>query len=278
MTLIKSRPTTPGRRFYTGLSTDDITKQSPEKSLTKTKKNKAGRNNMGRVTVRHRGGGHKKRLRDVDFKRDREGVEGKIAAIEYDPNRSSRIALVHYTDGIKKYIIATKNMKVGDRIQSGKGIDVAEGNCLKLRDIPMGGMVHNIEIRPGAGGKVARSAGMSATVLAKEGDYAHVRLPSGEVRLFNLECRATVGQVGNEEHSLISLGKAGRKRWMGIRPTVRGTVMNPCDHPHGGGEGKNKTAGRHPVSPWGVLAKGGKTRRKKKSNKYIVTPRSKSKR
>jgi large subunit ribosomal protein L2 len=278
MTLIKSRPTTPGRRFYTGLSTDDITKQSPEKSLTKTKKNKAGRNNQGRLTVRHRGGGHKKRLRDVDFKRDREGVEGKIAAIEYDPNRSSRIALVHYTDGIKKYIIATKNMKVGDRIQSGKGIDVAEGNCLKLRDIPMGGMVHNIEIRPGAGGKVARSAGMSATVLAKEGDYAHVRLPSGEVRLFNLECRATVGQVGNEEHSLISLGKAGRKRWMGIRPTVRGTVMNPCDHPHGGGEGKNKTAGRHPVSPWGVLAKGGKTRRKKKSNKYIVTPRSKSKR
>ncbi len=278
MALIKSKPTTPGRRFYVGLSNEDITKQKPEKSLTTIKKRNGGRNNQGKVSTRHRGGGHKKRLRDVDFKRERDGVEGKIAAIEYDPNRSSRIALVHYTDGIKKYIIATKNMKVGDRIHSGGGIDVAEGNCLKLRDIPLGGIVHNIEVRPGAGGKVARSAGMSATVLAKEGNYAHVQLPSGEVRLFNLECKATVGQVGNEEHNLVSLGKAGRKRWMGIRSTVRGTVMNPCDHPHGGGEGKNKTAGRHPVSPWGVLAKGGKTRQKKKSSKYIVTPRSKKKR
>jgi large subunit ribosomal protein L2 len=278
MALIKSKPTTPGRRFHVGLSNADITKDKPEKSLTKVKSRNGGRNNMGRVTVRHRSGGHKKKIREIDFIRSRDGVEGKIAAIEYDPHRSSRIALVNYTDGVKKYIIATKNMKVGDRVQSGTGIDITEGNTLTLREIPLGAMVHNIEMRPGAGGRVARSAGMYATVLAKEGDYAHIRMPSGEMRLFNLKCRATIGQVGNEEHNLISLGKAGRKRWMGIRSTVRGTVMNPCDHPHGGGEGKNKTAGRHPVSPWGVPAKGGKTRSKRKSNKYIVTARNKKKR
>jgi len=278
MALKKSKPTTPGRRFYVALSNDDITKDKPEKSLTKVKSRNGGRNNQGKVTLRHRSGGHKKRIRNVDFKRDRDGVEGKVVAIEYDPHRSSRIALVNYTDGVKRYVVATKNMKVGDRIHSGSGIDVSEGNCLELREIPLGAMIHNIEMRPGAGGKIARAAGIYATVVAKEGDYAHVRMPSGEVRLFNLKCRATMGQVGNEEHNLVSLGKAGRKRWKGIRSTVRGTVMNPCDHPHGGGEGNNKSAGRHPVSPWGVLAKGGKTRSKRKSNKYIVTARNKKKR
>jgi len=278
MALKKSKPTTPGRRFYVALSNDDITKDKPEKSLTKVKSRNGGRNNQGKVTLRHRSGGHKKRIRNVDFKRDRDGVEGKVVAIEYDPNSSSSIALVNYTDGVKRYVVATKNMKVGDRIHSGSGIDVSEGDCLELREIPLGAMIHNIEMRPGAGGKIARAAGIYATVVAKEGDYAHVRMPSGEVRLFNLKCRATMGQVGNEEHNLVSLGKAGRKRWKGIRSTVRGTVMNPCDHPHGGGEGKNKSAGRHPVSPWGVLAKGGKTRSKRKSNKYIVTARNKKKR
>ncbi len=275
MALKKSNPTTPGRRFHIGLSNEDVTKDKPEKSLTVTKKKNGGRNNQGRLTVRHKGGGHKRRLRIMDFKRDRDNVEGKIVSIEYDPNRSSRIALVHYTDGVKKYILATKNMKVGSRIKSGPGVEILEGNTLTLSEIPLGSLVHNIEFRPGSGGKAARSAGMSATLLAKEGEQAHVRMPSGEVRLFNLKCRATMGQVGNEEHSLVSYGKAGRKRWLGVKPTVRGTVMNPCDHPHGGGEGKNKTAGRHPVSPWGVPAKGGKTRPRKKSNKSIVTSRKK---
>ncbi len=278
MAMKKSKPTTPGRRFYIGIDNSDITKSTPEKTLTRSKKSSGGRNNQGKLSVRHRGGGHKRRLRDIDFLRQMDGVEGKIVSIEYDPNRSSRIALVHYTNGIKKYVIATKNMKVGDRIESGKDIDVAEGNCLELNDIPPGTMIHNIEFRPGTGGKAVRSAGMGATIVAKEGNYAHVRMPSGEVRLFHLRCRATVGQVGNEEHSLMSYGKAGRKRWLGIRPTVRGTVMNPCDHPHGGGEGKNKTSGRHPVSPWGIPAKGGRTRSKRKSNKMIVRSRRKKKR
>ncbi len=277
----KHKPTTPGRRFYIALSNDDITKDKPEKSLTRIKKRNGGRNNTGKLTVRHRGGGHKRRLRDVDFKRVRDGVEGKVAAIEYDPNRSSRIALIHYENGIKSYIIATKNMKVGDRIMSageGAEIDIAEGNALPLSEIPLGTYIHNVEMRPGGGGKLARSAGMYAQIMAKEGKMAHVRLPSGEVRLISIKCRATIGQVGNEDHSHISIGKAGRKRWLGIRPTVRGTVMNPCDHPHGGGEGRNKTAGRHPVSPWGVPAKGGRRRKKSKSNKAIVTSRHKKRR
>lgn len=278
MPLKRSKPTTPGRRFYIGVSNEDITRDKPEKSLTKIRKRTAGRNNTGRITVRHHGGGHKKRLRIVDYKRDLDGIAGKIASIEYDPNRSSRIALVHYTNGVKKYIIATKNMKVGDRIISGPQAELSEGNALTLSEIPLGAIIHNIEFRPDSGGKAARSAGIYATLLAKEGGYAHVRMPSGEVRLFNIKCRATVGQVGNEEHNLQSYGKAGRKRWMGIRPTVRGTAMNPCDHPHGGGEGKNKTAGRHPMSPWGVLAKGGKTRSKRKSDKLIVTARKRKKR
>lgn len=278
MPVKKYKPTTPGQRFHIGLMNDDVTKDTPEKSLTTMKKMKGGRNNMGRVTTRHRGGGHKRRLRDVDFMRKRDGVEGKIAAIEYDPNRSSRIALVHYTDGIKKYIIATKNMTVGDRILSGEEIDIVEGNTLPLKDIPEGTFIHNIEFRPGAGGKIARAAGTYCQIIAKEGQKAHVRMPSGEVRLININCRATIGQVGNEDHAHVSLGKAGRKRWMGIKPTVRGTVMNPCDHPHGGGEGKNKTSGRHPVSPWGTPAKGGKTRNKRKSNKDIVSDRRRKRR
>lgn len=278
MPVKKHKPTTPGQRFYISLNNDDVTKDKPERSLTTTKKQKGGRNNMGRVSTRHRGGGHKRRLRDVDFMRKRDGVEGKIAAIEYDPNRSSRIALVHYTDGIKKYIIATKNMTVGDRILSGEEIDIVEGNTLPLKHIPEGTFIHNIEFRPGAGGKIARSAGTFAQIIAKEGEKAHVRMPSGEVRLININCRATIGQVGNEDHAHVSIGKAGRKRWMGIKPTVRGTVMNPCDHPHGGGEGKNKTSGRHPVSPWGTPAKGGKTRSKRKSNKEIVSDRRRKRR
>lgn len=278
MAIQKSKPTTPGRRFHSRVSGADITKQEPEKSLTVIKKKNSGRNNMGRVTVRHQGGGHKRRLRIVDFKRTTDGMSGKVAAIEYDPNRSCRLALIHYENGVKAYILATKNMKVGDKVLSGEKIDVAEGNALPLSGIPLGALIHNIEFRPGGGGRAARSAGNYATLIAKEGERAHVRMPSGEVRLFNLRCRATIGQVGNEEHNLASAGKAGRNRWKGRRPTVRGTVMNPCDHPHGGGEGKSKCAGRPPCSPWGVPAKGGKTRSKRKSNKMIVTHRNKKKR
>jgi large subunit ribosomal protein L2 len=277
MSLKKYKPTTPGQRFVQLVDRSDITKQKPEKSLTRKKKQNAGRNNTGRVTCRHRGGGHKRRLREVDFMRAKDGLEAKVVAIEYDPNRSARLALLHYTDGTKAYVLATKNMKVGDRIQSGPGIDVTEGNCLPLRDIPLGSTISNVELNPGRGGKIARSAGIFAQLIAKEGKYAHVRMPSGEVRLIHQSCRATMGQVGNEEHSLQSIGKAGRTRWLGIRPTVRGTVMNPCDHPHGGGEGRNKTSGRHPCSPWGTPAKGGKTRRASASNKFIVTSRKKKK-
>jgi len=276
----KYKPTTPGLRYCTVLSGEEITKSRPEKSLTRVKKKSAGRNNTGRITVRHHGGGHKQRLRDVDFKRARRNVEGKVVAIEYDPNRTANLALVHYVDGVKAYVIATKNMKVGDRLTAGGGadVDVAEGNSLPLSDIPEGTFIHNIEFRPDGGGKIARAAGVYAQIIAKEGKIAHVRMPSGEVRLINLKCRATIGQVGNEDHAHTSLGKAGRNRWRGIRPSVRGTVMNPCDHPHGGGEGKNKSAGRHPCSPWGVLAKGGKTRKKGKSDKFIVADRRKKRR
>ncbi len=277
MGIKKFKPTTPGRRYYMVLEKDDITKQTPEKSLTTTKKGKGGRNNTGRVTVRHQGGGHKRRLREVDFDRKYDSCAGKIAAIEYDPNRSSRIALVHYENGVKAYILATKNMKVGDKVQSGTGHDIVEGNAMALKDIPLGTFIHNIELRPGGGGKIARAAGMYAQIIAKESEYAHVRLPSGEVRLIHTECRATIGQIGNEEHSTVSIGKAGRMRWMGIKPTVRGTVMNPCDHPHGGGEGRSKCGGRPPCSPWGVHAKGGKTRKKSKNDRFIVTRRKRKK-
>jgi large subunit ribosomal protein L2 len=274
MTMKQFNPTTPGLRFVNIVTKDDLTKgKRPEKALTKAKKQKSGRNNMGLVTVRHRGGGHKRRLREIDFKRRKDGVEGKIVAIEYDPNRTARIALVHYTDGVKSYILASKNLKVGQRILSGPAIDIVEGNTMPLNDMPLGSLVHNVELTPGRGGQMVRAAGTFAQLIANEGDYATLRLPSGEMRLIRNTCRATIGQMSNEEHSIESFGKAGRIRWRGIRPTVRGTVMNPCDHPHGGGEGKNKSAGRHPVSPWGVLAKGGKTRKRRKATWMIVAAR-----
>ncbi|MEW6202215.1 MAG: 50S ribosomal protein L2 [bacterium] len=275
MGLKRYKPTTSGLRYSVLLSNEDITKQRPDKSLTVTKKRRGGRNADGKVSVRHRGGGHKRRLRLVDIWRDKVDIEGRVTAIEYDPNRSARIALVCYADGEKRYIIAPKGLAVGDHVSSGDNAEISEGCALRLRDIPTGALIHNIEMRPGSGGKVARAAGIFAQILAKEGKYCHVRLPSGEVHLFHQECRATIGQVGNEEHGVTSYGKAGRKRWLGIKPTVRGTAMNPCDHPHGGGEGKNKSAGRHPVSPWGVPAKGGKTRDPHKSNKWIVMKRKK---
>ena len=273
MPMKQFRPITSSLRFVNLTTKDDVTEETPEKSLTKSKKQKSGRNNTGKVTVRHRGGGHKRRLRKIDFQRNKDGVEGKVVTIEYDPNRTSRIALVHYTDGEKRYILAPKGMKVGQRILSGKGIDINDGNSLPLKDMPLGSIIHNIELNPGRGGQMVRAAGTFAQLIANEGDYATVRLPSGEMRLVKNTCRATIGQMSNEEHGIESLGKAGRRRWRGIRPTVRGTVMNPCDHPHGGGEGKNKSAGRHPCSPWGVLAKGGKTRKKSKASWTIVSAR-----
>lgn len=271
---IKSyKPTTPSRRHMTVLPFDEITKTEPEKSLTVSLKSTGGRNAKGRLTVRHRGGGHKRLYRLVDFKRVKDDVPAKVAAIEYDPNRSANIALLHYADGHKAYIIAPNNLKVGDVVVSGVNADIKTGNTLPLRAIPVGTLIHNIELRPGKGGQLARSAGTVAQLMAKEGDYAHVRLPSGEVRLVHLNCRATIGQVGNLENENITIGKAGRSRWMGIRPTVRGSVMNPVDHPHGGGEGRAPIGRKYPVSPWGKIAIGGKTRKKKPSDKMIVRKR-----
>lgn len=271
---IKSyKPTTPSRRHMTVLSFDEITKKEPEKSLTVTLKSKAGRNAQGRLTVRHRGGGHKRLYRIVDFKRRKDDVPAKVAAIEYDPNRSANIALLHYADGAKAYIIAPNNLKVGDVVVSGQGADIKVGNTLALKDIPVGSLIHNVELRPGKGGQLVRSAGAVAQLMAKEGNYAHVRLPSGEVRLVHLSCRATIGQVGNLDHENQTIGKAGRSRWLGVRPTVRGSVMNPTDHPHGGGEGRAPIGRKYPVSPWGKIAIGGKTRRKKPSDSMIVRKR-----
>ncbi|MFI5359181.1 MAG: 50S ribosomal protein L2 [Halanaerobiales bacterium] len=278
MAVKKFKPTTPSRRFMTVSTFDEITKTEPEKSLLAPLKKTGGRNVNGRVTIRHRGGGHKRRYRIIDFKRDKDGVPAKVASIEYDPNRSARIALLHYFDGEKRYILAPDKLQVGDIVQSGPEADIKPGNALKLSDIPVGTIVHNIELQPGKGGQLARSAGTMAQLLAKEGKYAHLRLPSGEVRLVRLECKATVGQVGNLEHENVSVGKAGRKRWLGRRPKVRGVVMNPVDHPHGGGEGKSP-AGRHPVTPWGQITLGKRTRKRKKySNKYIVRSRHAKKR
>jgi large subunit ribosomal protein L2 len=271
----KYKPTSPGRRFVTVSDFQEITAVEPEKSLLRPLKKKGGRNLQGRITVRHRGGGHKRRYRVIDFKRDKDGVPGKVATIEYDPNRSANIALIHYADGEKRYIIAPAGLRVGQTVVSGPEADIKVGNALPLRNIPAGVLIHNLELYPGQGGKVIRSAGGAAQLMAKEGDYAHVRLPSGEVRLFHLDCRATVGQVGNVEHENIITGKAGRTRWLGIRPTVRGVVMNPVDHPHGGGEGRSPI-GRNPVTPWGKPALGAKTRKKKKaSDRLIVKRRSK---
>jgi len=270
------KPTTPSRRWMTGADFSEITKNKPEKSLTVPLKKKGGRNNFGRITVRHRGGGAKRMLRIVDFKRDILDIPAKVLSIEYDPNRSSRIALVQYNNQEKKYILAPLGLKVGDEIISSfnKDTEIKTGNCLPLRYIPTGTMIHNIELVKGKGGQIVRSAGSFAQIMAKEKDFAQVRLPSGEIRLIHLDCRATIGQVSNVEHEAISIGKAGRSRWLGIRPTVRGLAMNPVDHPHGGGEGKSGQGNPHPVTPWGKPTKGYKTRRPGKySDKFIIKPR-----
>ncbi len=271
----KFKPTSPGRRFMTVPSFEEITSEKPEKSLTKGISKKGGRNNQGRIAVRHQGGGNKRKYRIIDFKRNKEGIPAKVASIEYDPNRSARIALLKYFDGEKRYILCPEKLRVGDIIISGKESDIKEGNTSPLKAIPVGTLIHNIELNPGQGGKLVRSAGTTAQLMAKEGNYAHIKLPSGEVRLINLECRATIGQVSNLTHGILSYGKAGKGRWLGIRPTVRGVAMNPIDHPLGGGEGKT-SGGRHPCSPTGVLAKGYRTRKKNKpSDKYIIKRRTK---
>ncbi|MGE5389506.1 MAG: 50S ribosomal protein L2 [Deltaproteobacteria bacterium] len=273
MAIKKFKPTTPSRREMTVMSYADLTKKEPEKSLTAPLKSTGGRNAKGRLTVRHKGGGHKRLYRIVDFKRIHDNVPAKVAAIEYDPNRSANIALLHYADGRKAYIIAPHNLKVGDKVVSGPDADIKVGNTLPLKEIPVGTMIHNVELRPGKGGQLARSAGTVAQLMAKEGAYAHVRLPSGEVRLVHVNCRATIGQVSNLDYDNVVLGKAGRSRWLGVRPTVRGSVMNPVDHPHGGGEGRAPIGRKYPVSPWGKIAIGGKTRKKKPSDKMIVRKR-----
>ncbi|TEB11734.1 50S ribosomal protein L2 [Pelotomaculum propionicicum] len=274
MAVKKFKPTSPGRRFVTVSDFKEITKSEPEKSLVKPLKKSGGRNTQGKLTVRHHGGGHKRMYRIIDFKRDKDGIPAKVVSIEYDPNRSSRIALLNYADGEKRYIIAPVGLEVGQTLVSGPDADIKVGNCLPLRNIPLGTMVHNIELYPKGGGQLVRSAGASAQLMAKEGKYANIRMPSGEMRLLLQECRATIGQVGNVEHENITIGKAGRKRWMGIRPTVRGVVMNPVDHPHGGGEGRSPI-GRNPVTPWGKPALGARTRKKKPSDKLIVKRRTK---
>lgn len=270
------KPTTPSRRHMTVSTFEEITTAKPEKSLTTKLVKRAGRNNQGRMTVRHRGGGHKRKYRVIDFKRNKDGVSGKVATIEYDPNRSANIALIQYADGEKRYILAPHGLKVGTEIVSGPEADIRVGNALPLRNIPIGTMIHNIELKPGRGGQLVRAAGASAVLLGKEKKYAIIRLTSGETRMVLLECRATIGQVGNLEHELITVGKAGRSRWIGKRPAVRGSAMNPADHPHGGGEGKAPIGRKSPVTPWGKPTIGYKTRKKNKpSNKYIVRRRKK---
>ncbi|MBC3803735.1 50S ribosomal protein L2 [Acetobacterium fimetarium] len=276
MGIRKYKPTSPGRRNMSVNTFEEITKNEPEKSLLLPLKKHAGRNAYGRITVRHHGGGAKRKYRIIDFKRNKDNVPGKIAGIEYDPNRSSNIALVHYADGEKRYIIAPLKLKVGDVIVSGPESDITIGNCLPLKNIPVGTTLHNIELKAGKGAQMVRSAGASAQLMAKDGNYATLRLPSGEMRLVRIECRATIGQVGNLDHQNVRIGKAGRKRHMGIRPTVRGSVMNPNDHPHGGGEGRAPIGRSGPVTPWGKPAMGYKTRKKNKpSDKYIVRSRNK---
>jgi len=273
MGIKKLKPTTPGTRFRSNYTFEEITKTVPEKSLTVALKKSGGRNNHGRITSRHIGGGHKRRYRIIDFKRNKHGIAAKVFSIEYDPNRSARIALLHYADGEKRYIIAPNGLKVGDKIASGPGSEISVGNALPLKEMPLGSFVHNVEIKPGKGGQIGRSAGSSLQLMAKEGNLAQLKMPSGEVRLINVNCLATYGMVGNSEHENISLGKAGRTRWLGRRSYVRGVAMNPVDHPMGGGEGKT-SGGGHPVSPWGQKSKGLKTRkRKNQSNKYIIKRR-----
>lgn len=272
MTIKSYKPTSPGRRFQTYSTMEEITRKGPEKGLLKPLKKSGGRNALGRITSRHRGGGHRRHYRIIDFGRDKDGVSARVAGIEYDPNRSANIALLHYADGEKRYILAPLGLKTGDQVISGAGVEIRTGNCGPLRDIPLGTPIHNIELNVGHGGQMVRGAGGYAQLMAKEGKYALVKLPSGEVRMIPLDCRATIGQIGNLEHENISLGKAGRSRWRGKRPHVRGVAMNPVDHPHGGGEGKS-SGGRHPVTPWGVPTKGYKTRVKKSSDRLIVKRR-----
>ena len=269
------KPTSPGRRNMSVSTFEEITTDKPEKSLLAPLTKKAGRNNQGKITVRHRGGGHKRRYRIIDFKRDKDGIPGKVATIEYDPNRSAHIALIHYADGEKRYIIHPKGLKVGDIIESGPNADIKVGNALPLENIPVGTTIHNIELKPGKGGQLVRAAGAEAQVLGKDGDYVSVRLSSGEVRLIRKECRATIGQVGNVDHELVRIGKAGRARWLGRRPSVRGSAMNPVDHPHGGGEGKAPIGRKTPVTPWGKPTLGFKTRKKNHpTDKYIIRRRN----
>jgi len=275
MALRSFNPTSPARRFMTVSTFEELSKVAPEKSLLEPLKKHSGRNSYGRITVRHRGGGNKRKYRIIDFKRNKDGINATVRTIEYDPNRSANIALIEYEDGVKSYIIAPNGLKVGDVVRSGADCDIKPGNALFIQNIPVGTLIHNIELFPNRGGQLVRAAGNSAQLMAKENGYAQVRLPSGEVRMVALNCRATIGQIGNVDHANISIGKAGRKRHMGWRPTVRGVVMNPCDHPHGGGEGKSPIGMPGPVTPWGKPTLGYKTRKKKKqSNKYIVKRRN----
>lgn len=275
MPIKKYKPTTPGRRGMSSLTFEEITTNKPEKSLVVSLKSKGGRNNNGRIATRHQGGGHKRNYRIIDFKRNKDGIPAKVATIEYDPNRSANIALLHYVDGEKRYILAPKGLTVGMKVISGKDADIKVGNCLEMKDMPEGTFIHNVELKPGKGGQLARSAGCSAQILGIEDKYVTVRLSSGEVRKILSNCRATVGVVGNEDHNLVNIGKAGRNRWKGIRPTVRGSVMNPNDHPHGGGEGRTPIGRKSPMTPWGKKAMGVKTRKTKKaSDKLIVRRRN----
>jgi large subunit ribosomal protein L2 len=277
MAIKKFKPTSPAMRHVTVLVSDEITKHEPEKSLLAPLKKNAGRNSQGKITIRHRGGGARRKYRLIDFKRNKDGIPAKVAGIEYDPNRSANIALLVYADGEKRYILSPLGLKVGDVVESGEKADIKVGNALKLKDIPVGTVVHNIELKAGKGGQMVRSAGVGAQLMAKEGKYALLRLPSGEMRNVHSECRATVGQVGNVEYFNVTIGKAGRKRHMGIRPTVRGSVMNPCDHPHGGGEGRAPIGRSGPVTPWGKPALGYKTRKKNKASDKLIVSRRKKK-
>ena len=274
MALVKAKPTSAGRRFVVKVSTPDLHKGEPHKALLARKSKSGGRNNAGRITTRHRGGGHKQRYRVVDFKRDKDGIPSRVERIEYDPGRSAHLALVLYADGERRYIIAPKGVSAGDQLMSGAEAPIKSGNCMPLRNMPLGSVVHCVEMRPGKGAQLARSAGTSAQLVAREGDHATLRLRSGEMRKVHADCKATLGEVGNSEHSLRSLGKAGASRWRGVRPTVRGVAMNPVDHPHGGGEGRT-SGGRHPVSPWGMPTKGYKTRKNKRTDRMIVRRRNK---
>jgi large subunit ribosomal protein L2 len=274
MAIVKTKPTSPGRRFVVKVVNNELHKGAPERSLTESKSRNGGRNNAGRISVRHQGGGHKQRYRLIDFKRDKDGIPARVERIEYDPNRTANIALLVYKDGVKSYIISPKGIKAGDELQSGADAPIRTGNAMPIANIPVGSQIHCVEMKPGKGAQIARSAGTTAQLLARDGMYATLRLRSGEMRKIHTDCRATIGEVGNSEHSLRSLGKAGAKRWRGVRPTVRGVVMNPVDHPHGGGEGRT-SGGRHPVSPWGTPTKGYRTRSNKRTAGMILRRRAK---